>query len=538
MSNYTQDDIKDLVESCFPIIYVVCQESESIVVNYIKDCVKNLGTHVLLDWSRTEGISDVEKIANFKASQLEETRETIPALEFIMKFNKPSVTIMKHLHFDFKNGGNATVIRKLQDFVNNFTSTIDVDKDKIVVTKILIIVSPVLLIPDELRKNITIVDFNVQKFEQIKTKITNYIKDFNEEEKSSIDENKINALANASLGLSNLEIDNALSYSYLKNRTLDCKILDDLKSQIVRQNMLIEPISNLEPIENLGGFDKMKEWLLKRKAGFTVKGKEFGLLQPKGTLMIGLQGSGKTMCSKVIASIFGIPLYKVDLGKLFGQMVGQSEQRTRDVLKTLEAVAPCVVLFDEIEKGLAGLESSGKSDGGTSARVIGTVLQWLQDKEAPVFVVATSNNIAALPPELLRAGRFDSIFFVPLPNEEEREKIFEIHIRKVGRDPKGFDLKVLAKKAEEFSGAEIQQSVIESLYEAYNNKKENIDTEIILSSIEKIVPLFITAHDKLKEIYEWVGYDEKLKDGIKAKFVSEYTKDKLEKDKKRIGFII
>lgn len=546
MQGLNQRDLKELIGSCKSLMYVVGKESENVVVEYIKEQVLGIKINIeneiankfrCYEWSRTTGIrslDDGEDIGDPK-----DTQDANAMLDEVMKMKQSSVIIAKHLHYEFKNGGNPHILRKLQDFVNNsYQEERDEGTGRIInaAARIIIIVSPVMEIPPELESVITVVDFELADAEKVALKINGRVDELEKSKKIDFGEEKRNQLVKAAQGLSDLDIEDGLSFSMAKEKTFNPIILNNLKSQIVRKNGEIDCINDTESAEDLGGFDRFKTWIQERKAGFTVEGQAYGLAIPKGVLLIGLQGSGKTMCAKVISQMFNMPLYKLDLGKMFSSLVGQSEQKTRDVLKTLEAVAPCVVLFDEIEKGLAGLESSGKSDAGTTSRVIGTILQWLNDKKAPVFVVATSNNIRSMPPELLRAGRFDGVWFVALPSKEERRQIFEIHLKKVRRDFKKFDLDVLAKATENFSGAEIEQVIKNALYRGYNAKAKDIDTDFILEASKDIVPLYITAKESLKEIYEWVGFDKTKQDGIRARFVSSKGVNKYEEDRKRIGF--
>lgn len=534
----THLDIQKVIGSCFPFMYVVSQESENLVVDFIRDAIvpnkekktAGLPKFRCFDWSRTEGLRAVDGEANPATPQ--ETMDVNSALDIIQNIKSSCVVIMRHLHFEFKNGGNPHVIRKLQDHINTSFK----EEDGSAIAKIIIVVAPVEIIPEELARNTTLVDFPLQDFDAVNTKIDKVSDDLEVKFKKKISSSERNAIVKATQGLTNQEMENGLYLSISTKKTLDPLVLSGLKSQIVRRNGLVDCIEDLEDANNLGGFDRFKTWIQDRKAGFTVEGQNFGLAIPKGVLLIGLQGSGKTMCAKVVANIFNVPLYKLDLGKMFSSLVGQSEQKTREVLKTLEAVAPCVVLFDEIEKGLAGLESSGKSDAGTTSRVIGTILQWLNDKKSPVFVIATSNNIKAMPPELLRAGRFDGVWFVSLPSLEERKQIFDIHLKKVKRDSANFDLKLLAKKSEDYSGAEIEQVIKEGLYKAYGNGQKDLDTDNLLDAIESIVPLYKTAKEQLKEIYTWVGYEPSKKDGVRAKFVSSHGLKNLDNDVKKIGF--
>ncbi|MEM7345092.1 MAG: AAA family ATPase [Chloroflexota bacterium] len=246
----------------------------------------------------------------------------------------------------------------------------------------------------------------------------------------------------------------------------------------------------------------VKDWLRKRGMAFTEKARRFGLPEPKGLLLLGVQGAGKSLLAKAVASQWQLPLLRLDLGRVFSELVGSSEQNIRAALRLAESVSPCVLWLDEIEKGLAGASGSGSSDAGTSARVFGSLLTWMQEKESPVFVIGTANDITALPPEVLRKGRFDEIFFVDLPELQERREIFAIHLARRGRDPLDYDLNNLAVASKGFSGAEIEQIIIDGLYDAFENELD-LKTEDLLVNIERTIPLSKTMENKISALRQW-----------------------------------
>ncbi|MDY6969464.1 MAG: AAA family ATPase, partial [Spirochaetota bacterium] len=220
--------------------------------------------------------------------------------------------------------------------------------------------------------------------------------------------------------------------------------------------------------------------------------------------LIGIPGCGKSLTSKAISSLWQLPLLKLDVGKVFSSLVGSSEENVRKAIITAESIAPSILWLDELEKGFAGMQSSGVSDAGTSARVFGTFITWLQEKTSPVFVVATSNNISMLPPELLRKGRFDEIFYIDLPNLNERKEIFKIHLNKRHRDPSLFDLDMIADLTRGYSGSEIEQVIISGLYDAFDSKEE-LNNERLIVSINEMIPLSQTMDDEIKKIREWAN---------------------------------
>jgi SpoVK/Ycf46/Vps4 family AAA+-type ATPase len=265
---------------------------------------------------------------------------------------------------------------------------------------------------------------------------------------------------------------------------------------------LLEIIETRESLDSIGGLDAMKDWLLKRRHAFTQRAVDYGLPPAKGLLIIGIAGTGKSLSAKVTARVFGVPLLKLDAGRLYGGLVGQSEANLRSVIQTAEAIAPCCLWLDELDKGLAGSKSSGSTDGGTSARVLGSLLSWMQEKTAPVFVVATANDVSQLPPELLRAGRWDALFFVDLPNMDERQAIWSIQIRKHGRNPADFDPGQLAWASDGLTGSEIEAVFVEALYDAFDRDTEPTDLDIA-RVLTDFVPLSKTMAESITALRTW-----------------------------------
>jgi SpoVK/Ycf46/Vps4 family AAA+-type ATPase len=274
------------------------------------------------------------------------------------------------------------------------------------------------------------------------------------------------------------------------------------KRQIIRKNVLLEYYSPADTFNEVGGLDNLKEWLRIRADAFSAEALEFGLPPPRGVLLLGVQGCGKSLCAKAVASAWQMPLLRFDMGRMFGSLVGSSEENVRRAIAVAESVAPAILWVDEIDKAFSGSQGSGTSDGGTTARVFGTFLTWLGEKTAPVFVVATANDISHLPPELLRKGRLDEIFFVDLPSEAERLEIFRVHIQKRGRDAAQFDLAALAASSEGFSGAEIEEAVNSALYEAFHAREE-LSTGFVESALRQTAPLSRTMDDQINRLRAW-----------------------------------
>ncbi|MDF2439502.1 MAG: hypothetical protein JWN98_486, partial [Abditibacteriota bacterium] len=280
---------------------------------------------------------------------------------------------------------------------------------------------------------------------------------------------------------------------------MDVEVVLAEKKQIIRKTRTLEFYEAHDSIASVGGLDELKAWLAKRSVAFGDAAREFGLPSPRGVLLLGVPGCGKSMTAKAIGATWQLPLLRFDVGSVFGKYVGESEANLRRALQAAEAVAPCVLWLDELEKAFS---SSRDGDGGTSLRILGGFLSWLQDKRAPVFVVATANSIELLPPELLRRGRLDEIFFVDLPSESERAEIFRIHLQKRNRDAQSFDVELLAAQSDGYSGAEIEQSVIAALYDAFDQDRD-ISTDDIQSTLSTMVPLSRTMDEEISRLREW-----------------------------------
>jgi SpoVK/Ycf46/Vps4 family AAA+-type ATPase len=314
-------------------------------------------------------------------------------------------------------------------------------------------------------------------------------------------------LVKAALGLTLKEAENVLARALVTRGALDAeavKVILSEKKQLIRKSGILEYFEHEEGLENLGGMEILKDWLMKRSTAFSEKAHQFGLPSPRGILLLGVQGCGKSLAAKTVSALWRQPLLRLDMGSIFSGLVGSSEENIRRAIKTAESIAPAVLWVDEIEKAFSGTQSSGASDGGTTSRVFATFLTWLQEKSKPVFVIATANNITQLPAELLRKGRLDEIFFVDLPDAQEREQIFRIHIAKKGRDPVLYDIPSLSAASEGFSGSEIEQAVISALYDAYDANRE-LAFQDLQQALLVTVPLSRTMSEPIEAMRLWAG---------------------------------
>ena len=316
--------------------------------------------------------------------------------------------------------------------------------------------------------------------------------------------NEAQALVRAAQGLTLTEAENAFAKGIVNDGVLngsDISLVLKEKQQLIRKSGNLEFYPSDLKLSEVGGLQNLKHWLLLRGKAFSSQATGFGLPSPKGVLLLGAPGCGKSLTAKAIANSWQMPLLRLDFGKIFSGLVGSSEENMRRALKVAEGISPAVLWIDEIEKGLAG-GTSGTSDGGTGARVFGTFLTWMQEKTSTVFVVATANRIDALPPELLRRGRFDEIFFMDLPTPGSRAEILQIHLKKRNRPIEKFDINQLVSATESFSGAELEHVIVEGLFAAYHENRE-LETRDILNAIKSTIPLSVTYAEELKRIREW-----------------------------------
>ena len=309
-------------------------------------------------------------------------------------------------------------------------------------------------------------------------------------------------LLQAALGLTTAQAQRVFAKGLVSDGALgdeDVEAVVQEKKDLIRESKSLEFYPAQAAPADVGGLEVLKRWLGSRAGAFGDEAKKYGLPVPKGIALIGIPGTGKTLSAKMVGNLWGLPLVRFDVGALFGSFVGESEERTRKALRLAEAVSPCVLWIDEMEKALA----HGGNDSGTSTRVFGSILTWMSEKRSPCFVVATANDISALPPELLRRGRFDEIFFLDLPTREERKAIFAVHIRKRGRKPEAFKIQDLAEASPGYVGAELEQAVTDAMYAAFAEKRE-FETKDILAALKRLVPLSVSQRERVAYLRSWL----------------------------------
>jgi ATP-dependent 26S proteasome regulatory subunit len=478
--------ITNYIQAGYAGLYLVSPEEQRVeaeiksVVDYLNRTQKE--QYELCYWSVVDGL------VNTKSNQVHSCNDPLEVLQVISEQKERTVFLLKDYHL-FLEDPNPVVLRKLKDVLLE-------GKTK---QKPIIIAGCRTVLPPELEREITIVEFSLPGKEALRTVLHGVMESAGIKEIEPEQQDKV---IDAASGLTTIEAENAYALSFVQSKTIEPAVVSREKAQAVKKNGLLEIIETKETLESIGGLDVLKTWLLKRRDAFSQRAKEYGLPTPKGLLIIGIPGTGKSLTAKATAAVFGVPLLKLDAGRLFASLVGQSESNLRSVIQTAEAIAPCCLWIDELEKGFSGSKSSGSTDGGTSARVFGSFISWMQEKQSPVFVVATANDVSQLPPEMLRKGRWDEMFWVDVPNQEEREAIWEIQIQKYGRDAKEFDIAALAKATEGLTGSEIEQAFVEALFCGFDQQKEPTDLTIA-QVLTEFVPLSKLMAEQIAALRNW-----------------------------------
>src|SRR5438552_4600386 len=324
--------------------------------------------------------------------------------------------------------------------------------------------------------------------------------------KRTLDASGVDAVANNLRGLTEEEAERAVSQALVGRYALCAETITDVleaKKELLRRSGMLEFIDASDNMASVGGLDNLKRWLAQRRGAWEESAREFGLEPPRGVIILGAQGCGKSMCARAIAGEWKLPLVKFDTAAVYDKYIGETEKRIQKVFQVAEGLAPCVLWIDELEKVFAGSSPDSASvDAGVSSRLLASFLSWMQDRKAPVFVAATCNNVSALPPELIRKGRFDELFFVDLPNAAERKEIIAIHLRRKKRAPAEFDLQTVATAAKGFSGAEIDAAVQTSMYAAYSSKND-VSTQALLDALRATVPLSTTRAEEIEALRQW-----------------------------------
>jgi len=490
-----QAEFSLLLRSRYPVIYIPTREEERLE-QVIAFLAKEQGNRAVYTWDFVDGYQGNPNDVGFAK------RNPLQALELIEKIpdSAPVILILR----DFQRFlEDVAVSRKLRNVARQLKYQ----------PKSIVILATGMNIPDDLSEVITILEFPLPSREEIKKEVENLLSALAQ----PADQSLLDEIVRASLGLSIDRVRRVLAKAIANRGSLleaDVELILEEKRQSIRQTQILDFYPTQNNISDIGGLDLLKDWLMRRGGAFSEKARQYGLPHPRGLMLVGIQGTGKSLTAKAIAHHWHLPLLRLDVGRLFGGLVGESEARTRQMIQLAEALAPCILWVDEIDKAFAGFDSKG--DAGTASRVFGTFITWLAEKTTPVFVVATANNIQSLPPEILRKGRFDEIFFVGLPHQEERQAIFTVHLNRLRpQNLKNYDIARLAYETPDFSGAEIEQTLIEAMHLGFSQNRD-FNTDDILEAASQIIPLARTAQEQIEFLQNWAAAG-------KARLASRYN---------------
>lgn len=482
-----------MIRAYYPVLYLHSYEyyRTKQKIKGIVELLRREGKKVnYYQWDCVYGL--VQILPDKTEKRIERMQNPLEVLAYILnskKSGEKNIFVLDDINNHIDRDEVKLMFRKIAEATNNNTHAI--------------ILSSIYRLPAELEKYITVLQIPLPKRNELGEVLDIVAK----QSKVELKTNLRNRLIDAALGMTSMEADLAYCLASVKDGFDDKSpfTVSSEKEQIIRKSGILDYFPKNESLKDVGGMENLKEWLKKRQLAYDKEARDWGLKEPRGLLLLGVPGCGKSLIAKSIASSWNMPLLRLDVGKVFQGIVGSSEDNIRKAIATAEAVAPCVLWIDEIEKGLSGVQSSGATDGGVTSRIFSTILTWMQEKTAPVFVVATANNINQLPPELLRKGRFDEIFFVDLPSQKEKENIFSIHLQKNRQNVSSFALDILAQKAEGFNGAEIEECVKEAMFTAYVESQEsNIAPKLqmihILDAIKNTVPLSKTMEKQITDL--------------------------------------
>ena len=496
--NFKQE-MEIYLRSRFTVIWVVSYEEERVITALRDLCAEARPERRLVTWDLAAGLRVLHGGGSPPAAADPRT-----ALESVAKADasQSAVFVLKDFHACLER--QPIVIRQLRNLAQELKQTL----------KTIVITAPTTAIPDDLKDDVFVVEFSPPDVGEMQTILDRFTQ--NPQVKVNLTPLGREKVLRSALGLSSNQAQRVFAKTIVaevrgpdgtvvKNAgTLNERGIDMItqeKKSIIRESGALEFYSPQETIADVGGLEVLKSWLRSREKAFTKDARDYGLPPPKGIALIGIPGTGKSLTAKMIAGLWQMPLVRLDVGALFGGLVGQSEENTRRALHLVETIAPCLLWIDEMEKAFA----TGGGDGGTSTRVFGSILSWMQEKKQPVFVVGTANNIAALPPEFLRRGRFDEIFFLDLPSATERREIFKVHIEKRKRPCLAYDIDELAKVSEGYVGAEIEQGVIDGMYLAFNENERDVTTADIVTALKRQVPMSVSSKEIIDGLRRWLS---------------------------------
>jgi len=479
-------EIDLLIRARYPLIAIVTHEDERVVksVSYVLKDSRNL-----FAWRMGEGFEVIYSGSNF--SKLS-AGDPLAALEEINSFQgEPAVFILKDFHLFWKDNRLIVKLRSL---------SLKLKKSN----KNIIFIIPACNIPIELKDDITVLTFPLPDYEDMEGILQDLMNKL--PAKICLKKDVKERIVKSALGLSANQAERVFFKCIARKGSMDENSIEIIlyeKKQIIGENTALRYFSAGENMGSVGGLDELKDWLKKREKSFTIEARDYGLLPPKGLLLVGIPGTGKSLVAKAVSGLWKMPLLRLDVGAIFGGLVGQSEENIRTATGLAETISPSILWIDEIEKGLFGQQRS-IGDSGVTARVSATLLTWMQEKTRPVFVVATANDIKGFSLEELRMGRFDAIFFLDLPTERERQEIFRVHLEKRRPVTRHYDINRLASISNGYTGAEIEQVIIEAMHTAFNENGRDFTTEDIEHSLSKVIPSSEMMRETIDELRSWV----------------------------------
>jgi SpoVK/Ycf46/Vps4 family AAA+-type ATPase len=488
------DRLDLMLRARYPLIYIVGAEEEPIETVLLQVADKSQPARELRFWDIVRGWSDNGA----------DKGSAIAALGRVAKApaDKPAIFVLQDLHPVLKSPlqpPHVPIVREIKNLTRELKRS----------RKTLILTSYSLDVPPEFIEETTTIDFPLPDASEIDYLISQLVVP----DKLKLSPLGREQLVKACQGLSRARIQRVLAAALAAKQQVTEQDIDrvlEAKQQAIRQTGILEFFTTQESLKSVGGLDNLKQWVRMRQDAFTEEARRYGIPNPKGVLLAGIQGTGKSLSAKTIAHEWRLPLLRLDAGRLFGGLVGESESKVRQMIKIVEAVAPCVLWMDEIDKAFGNINGGFDGDSGTSRRVFGSLITWMQEKTSPVFIVATANNVQILPAELLRKGRFDEIFFLNLPTEPERLEIFRVHLQKLRPSRlREFNLELLARHSLDYSGAEIEQAIVEGMQQAFSRgtigNRADFNTEDIIRALEETVPLAAIARPQIDALKQWAA---------------------------------
>lgn len=475
-------EIKSSILSGQPIIQIISFEEKRVESHLSKLSQQITGSETLALWDMNNGLS-------INGEKIEETTDPVAALDHIIKDSTPRFYVFRDMTHFLKNSQNA--IRKLRE------SYLTLKGSK----RVIFLLSPEEYFSENLKKEIDIFRFELPDYAELESLFNRFINSLEKSGKTidlSTEERRNFVIAVQ--GLTFDEAYKAFMKSFQGTNTINVSLLDKIheeKKQLILKEGVLEYYSQRFVIEDMGGLDNLKDWLMKREKAFSKEAKTYGLERPRGFLAMGVSGCGKSLAAKITASLWNLPLFRLDMNLVYSGMAGSPEMVFSRALKTMDTVAPAILWIDEIESGI-----SDKQGDSASSRILGYFLTWMQEHTSEIFITATANRIDLLPAELLRRGRFDQIFFIDLPTRKEREEIFTIHLKSRGNDTGIFNIPQLAQITKGWSGSEIEQVIISGMYEAFNENRPLSEDDLFVI-FGSSVPLSLTMEEQIKKIRSW-----------------------------------